>query len=250
MSRPISRIYLQALYWQSDKSLQSAKLLIQSKCQNMLKLVNFYLPYRLKESPTLAQKLQKIIFGIKKQNSKLTVADNRRKILLIEAAATRQYWRAIALIIRQPNWQRDYPQAKDPFNQSLNIGYTMLANFIRTAVKNCGLDPSIGILHEPHDKKEALVYDLQELFRQPFIDAAILPIFIRRKTQSVTTKKIIAEISEYRSKCFPYKSGFSNLDEIMKNEINSYLRALKSKQIYIPYQHSWSHTKKKRPKAC
>lgn len=187
---------LQAEYWQSPQSFTSAKSLIERKCHNMMHLVQTYLPYQRKQFPDRAPPLHKSVRRIEIIKTEIQAASSRRELLLLEARASKAYWQAVKILTNQPNeWKRIHPGARDPLNRTLNIGYTMLVNLIRAALKEVRLDPQIGLLHSPRANKEALVYDLQELFRQPVVDAAILPLFTRRTDhESVTSKDIVRRV--------------------------------------------------------
>lgn len=197
-----------------------------------------YLPYQEKHYPNRAGPIRGSIFHIKRAQGKISAVKKRKMLLLIEARASKYYWSSIKLLAKQPNdWKRIYPHATDPLNQALNIGYTMLANMIRSSIKKHHLEPSIGILHAPRDRKEALVYDLEELFRGPVIDAAILPLFTRRKNwQEIESKEIVGAVLDRAEKI--------ELKKLIGREMINYLRSVNADEIYIPEKISWAHKKK------
>ena len=103
------------------------------------------------------------------------------RLIALEGRATRIYWNAFSRIAKQEHWKRIYPHATDSLNSALNIGYTVLANILQERIKEHGLSYEIGILHAPQRGKKALLYDFEELFRQPIVDAVVLPLFSRKK---------------------------------------------------------------------
>lgn len=58
----------------------------------------------------------------------------------------------------------------------MNFGYAFLEREVRIAIISQGLDPRIGFLHSNNDRKDSLVFDLMELFRQPVIDRLVLTL--------------------------------------------------------------------------
>jgi CRISPR-associated endonuclease Cas1 len=216
----------------------------------MAHLLSSYLSYQKQNYPDRAPSIQRVIAIIRQQETKTENAPDRPALLLIEARATKAYWSSLRPLTKQPNdWIRTYPHAQDPLNCALNIGYTMLENLIRERIKKHGLDPAIGMLHEPHDGKEAFVYDLEELFRQPIVDAAIIPSFTRGKAGSLIENKcVVSRILRHMGKPIRYRHQWRTIQTVLDSELQGYLFAIKHQQPWKPYTHSWTHwIKTKRP---
>lgn len=237
---------LQARYWDSPLSLQSARFFVQRKCFNMRNLLDYYVAYRKKVCFDDAR--QMLITSQKIRNGEINIdtVSDRRHLLLIEGRATRIYWNAYSLIAKQENWKRIYPHASDPLNSALNIGYTMLVNILRERIKDHGLSSEIGVLHTPRRGKEALLYDFEELFRQPIVDAAILPLFSRKKSShGIDQKYIIKAVLNHYEKHIHYRGSQWHMKAVLDSELESFISSLKNKKVYTPYKHSWSHWTKK-----
>ena len=58
----------------------------------------------------------------------------------------------------------------------MNYGYAFLEREVRIAALMCGLDVRIGFFHANDGRKDALVFDLMELFRQPVVDRLVLSL--------------------------------------------------------------------------
>lgn len=64
------------------------------------------------------------------------------------------------------DWKARKPRAKiDPINVTLDIGYTILFNFIETFARMFGFDLYIGVYHRLWFKRKSLICDLVEPFR-------------------------------------------------------------------------------------
>ncbi len=61
--------------------------------------------------------------------------------------------------------KRSQHPAADVFNAALNYAYGMLYSLVEGNLIKAGLDPTLGIFHEPVQNKPVLVYDVIELFR-------------------------------------------------------------------------------------
>lgn len=53
----------------------------------------------------------------------------------------------------------------DAINSVLNLCYYLLFTRLNATIRAVGLNPFLGFLHEPTDRYESLVYDMEELFR-------------------------------------------------------------------------------------
>ncbi|MCI4351506.1 MAG: CRISPR-associated endonuclease Cas1 [Thermoplasmata archaeon] len=95
-------------------------------------------------------------------------------LLLYEAHEADRYWKSLGIV-------RDYPNARDPTNSTINYAFGLLESRARLAVHRLGLEPSVGFLHESQNYKSALVYDVMEPFRD---DAVKVALAVRRKLTS------------------------------------------------------------------
>ena len=88
-------------------------------------------------------------------------------LLGLEGSGARFYFRAVTRAL-PAEWHfegREKHPSPDPVNAMLSFGYTLLYNHVGTALYAAGLNPRIGIFHQPHGAYEALACDLQEEFR-------------------------------------------------------------------------------------
>ena len=59
-------------------------------------------------------------------------------------------------------------------NALLSLGYTLLLTRIQAEIAAVGLDPLVGVYHQPRAGKPALACDLIEPFRAPLVDQLVL----------------------------------------------------------------------------
>lgn len=79
------------------------------------------------------------------------------------------------------NWKGRHPRMKsDVINVTLDIGYTILFNFMECFVRMFGFDLYVGVYHRLWFKRKSLVCDLVEPFRC-LIDHATLLAFNRKQ---------------------------------------------------------------------
>ena len=93
----------------------------------------------------------------------------------LEGKATHRVFGLLERWIDHPDFRWHGRERDDPdrLNSLLNFGYTLLFHRIEVVFRSVGLNPYLGFLHTPNGRYEALVCDVQELFR-PNVDRLIV----------------------------------------------------------------------------
>ncbi|NLH92475.1 MAG: CRISPR-associated endonuclease Cas1, partial [Atopobium sp.] len=88
---------------------------------------------------------------------------SRSGIMAVEGFAAKQFF---AAYYQKLDWEGRRPRAKmDPINTSLDIGYSMLFNYMDVLLKMYDFDSYVGVLHTEFYKRKSLVCDMVEPFR-------------------------------------------------------------------------------------
>lgn len=84
-----------------------------------------------------------------------------------EGAAAKLYFSLFNEWISQPGfeWQGRKRRPADRINSLLNFGYHLLFSRLNVLVRGEGLNPYLSFLHEPTERYESFVSDIQEVFR-------------------------------------------------------------------------------------
>jgi len=122
------------------------------------------------------------ILHIRNALKSLDRADNLDVLRGYEGAGTGAYFSAFPKVLKYDLGFRKRVKRPptDPVNALLSFGYMLLVNDINTVVNIVGLDPYIGFLHEPQDRKTTLVFDLMEEFRPVIVDSVVVSVINRR----------------------------------------------------------------------
>ena len=110
--------------------------------------------------------------------------DDRQRLLGMEGEGARLYFSAWPALISNPefSWSgRTKRPPRDAVNACLSYAYTLLSARADDAVRTVGLLPGVGALHESGRGAAALVFDLVEEFRAPFVDRVVLRLVNRRQ---------------------------------------------------------------------
>lgn len=135
--------------------LQIPKIIVSNKIQNQLRLLE---KTRLKSELILKAR---ILFP-QAINSVLN-ADSYDVIMGTEGRIAKHFFSAY---YENFEWKGRYPRVKsDVMNVTLDIGYTILFNFIEAYIRLFGFDPYIGVYHRLWFRRKSLVCDLMEPFR-------------------------------------------------------------------------------------
>jgi len=89
--------------------------------------------------------------------------DDYKSLLGVEGSVSKAYFTAY---FDGLNWKKRIPHSHiDPINTMLDIGYTILFNFIEVFVRMFGFDLYIGVYHRQWFRRKSLICDLMEPFR-------------------------------------------------------------------------------------
>jgi CRISPR-associated protein Cas1 len=95
-----------------------------------------------------------------------------------EGTAAGRYFEAFGAFFPEhcPFEYRSRRPPHNAVNAILSFAYTMLCSELECHLHATGLDPAIGFLHEPADRRPSLALDLLEPFRAPVADALALDL--------------------------------------------------------------------------
>lgn len=116
------------------------------------------------------------------------------RLLGLEGYVSKAFFTAY---FQDAEWSGRRPRTKcDVLNTTLDIGYTILFNFVECFVRMFGFDLYVGVYHRLWFKRKSLVCDLVEPFRC-IIDRAARTAFNRKQ---FTKKDFLFQNGEYRLK--------------------------------------------------
>lgn len=157
-------------YHVGDESINIAKGIISNKISNQIKTL---MDTRKKDNLTLAA-----IESCKTLLTMVVYCCQCSELMGIEGAASKAYFSAF---FQSQNWHARRPRTKcDAINATLDIGYTLLFNYIECFLRLFGFDLYVGVLHKLWFKRKSLVCDIMEPFRC-VVDKAVRSGFNRKQ---------------------------------------------------------------------
>ena len=201
----------QKQYKLDKNNLQIPKILMENKLKNQLRLLE---KTRMKSS------------SIEKSKNQLTTAiqemstiEQYEMIMGIEGRMAKSFFSSY---FEKLDWKARLPRTKiDPINATLDIGYTVLFNYIEVFSRLFGFDPYVGVYHRLWFKRKSLICDLMEPFRC-LIDQQVRKGFnnqqfksedfylfkneyiLKREMNSVYSKIFFEVLIEYKMEVFNY----------------------------------------------
>ena len=160
--------------------LNLAREIVAEKIDNQRDLLKRY------EKTVGAEKLDKPAKKLKQTADKLAAMKTLDELRGAEGLAAKIYFATFSDLLDQTRWkwkERSQHPARDPVNALLNYGYAFLEREVRIAVALAAMDARIGFFHTNNGRKDSLIFDLMDLFRQPVIDRFVLNLLNKRMIQ-------------------------------------------------------------------
>ena len=168
------------IFRDTEKQVELSREVISEKILNQCNLLKRY--GKTLENDKLERAIKKINLAAESLKSFKTVEEIRGA----EGIASKSYFNAFPLLIDQNRWKwkgRSQHPANDPINSLLNYGYAFLEREVRISAAVFGMDARIGFFHSNDGRKDSLIFDLMEFFRQPVIDRFILSLLNKKMIQ-------------------------------------------------------------------
>jgi CRISPR-associated endonuclease Cas1 len=142
--------------YELDKmDLQIPKILVANKIRNQLRL--------LEKTRLKTDNIQKAKEHYPRAIQLVQKAIDYDTLMGLEGRVAKAFF---ATYFESLDWKARCPRAKtDPLNVTLDIGYTILFNYIEAFVRLFGFDPYMGVYHRLWFKRKSLICDLMEPFR-------------------------------------------------------------------------------------
>lgn len=111
-----------------------------------------------------------VIAQLKNYATAVQAEESLAAIMGVEGTAARQYFRCH---FNNCEWSGRQPRAKrDYVNATLDLGYSLLFNFVESLLYYFGFDVYVGVMHREFYMRKSLVCDLVEPFR-PLVDLCV-----------------------------------------------------------------------------
>ena len=200
--------------YELDKTdLQIPKILVANKIRNQLRL--------LEKTRLKTENIQKAKVHYPRAIEMVQNATDYETVMGLEGRVAKSFFGAYFELL---DWKARCPRAKtDPINVTLDIGYTILFNYIEAFVRLFGFDPYMGVYHRLWFKRKSLICDLMEPFRC-LIDQQVRKAFNTKQCKAEDFDLIKNEYVLQREKNSDYTKMFYDVLIEQKAEVFRYVR--------------------------
>lgn len=170
-SRRVGRLRTQLAHADDPaRTVPFGRAVVEAKIRKQIVLVQRLTRRGEHEQPARAVATMRTLLGM------LPQAGTIEEIMGVEGAAARSYFQALGAIMPEPlRFEgRSRRPPLDVVNAALSFGYTLLLGEATAALAAAGLDPAIGLLHTPADRRPSLALDLIEEFRPLVVDQVVV----------------------------------------------------------------------------
>lgn len=210
---------------------------------------------KIKEVKIIENKIKQNIKDFK--NFKITLNDNiftsKNKIMGFEGIASVNYWEAVSLLLPDEiNFKnRNQKPENDVVNSMLNYGYAILASEIAKNIVTLGLDLYCGLLHADLKRRQSLIFDLIEEFRQQIVDKTVFKLINtnqinetnidkRNNSLKLESRKLLAgEIMAKIHSDLTFENEKVTYAKIIENQTKKLVKSLLNNTEYSGFYLNW-----------
>ncbi|MDY5768485.1 MAG: type V CRISPR-associated endonuclease Cas1 [Alloprevotella sp.] len=201
-------------YEYDGRDLQVARAIVRNKIANQAAALQ---KTRRKDAATVAALAQ-----CREAWEAVPLAHDSTGLMGLEGSVSKAYF---AAYFQSMDWQGRHPRMKtDPLNVVLDIGYTLLFNFVECFLRMFGFDLYVGVYHKLWFKRKSLVCDIIEPFRC-IVDHTVLLAFNRRQFSEKDFCCIKQEYHLKYERCAAYYQVFFESLIAYKQEIFKYVQS-------------------------
>lgn len=154
----------------SKDDISIAKIIVENKIKNQIKA--------LSDTRRKDEQSKQARYLMQRCVDSISEVEDYNALMGVEGMAAKTFF---AAYYQDFDWHQRRPRTKcDVLNTTLDIGYTILFNFIECFLRMFGFDLYMGVYHRMWFKRKSLVCDLMEPFR-PIIDKATRAAWNRKQ---------------------------------------------------------------------
>ncbi|MFV9505867.1 MAG: CRISPR-associated endonuclease Cas1 [Oscillochloridaceae bacterium umkhey_bin13] len=206
-----------------ERSFQVARQCVAGKLINMRTILLRYARGRAEAEPLVeaAQTLRRCLRELARLEPPTTTDDRMHglgPLLGLEGSGTAAYYGSFSGLLKGA-WNfpgRVKRPPTDPINALLSFGYTVLTNQVVALIHAVGLDPGLGVMHQPGFGKPALALDLVEDFRPIIVDSVVITMI---NTGQISPHDFDESLGAYRMRDAARRSLIEKLEARLSEEV-------------------------------
>ena len=168
-----------------ERRMTIARAMIRASIHNMRANLKYY--------ETRNYDFADSIKRLENQHTRVKSVDNVPELQGVEATARKAYYRCFDEILRNPFelTRREFNPPTNEANALISFLNAMVYTTCVSAIRKTALDPSIGYVHEPGDRRFTLSLDIADIFKPILADRVLFRLVNR---QQITPEDFEGEI--------------------------------------------------------
>lgn len=162
-------------YDDEEQRMRIARAMIQASIHNMRVNLKYY--------HTRDYDFSTAIHTLEEQRTRVNTVSNVAELLGVEATARKAYYGCFDDILRDPFelTRREYNPPSNEANALISFLNAMVYTTCVSAIRKTALDPTVGYVHEPGDRRFTLSLDIADIFKPILADRVMFRIVNRQQ---------------------------------------------------------------------
>lgn len=162
-------------YDDPDRRLAIGRDIIAASIHNMQRNIRYY--------HERGEAFGDVLQSLDEQRERVDLTDAVDELLGVEATARKQYYACFGQILRDPfNFaRREYNPPTNEVNALISFLNSMVYTICVSAIRKTALDPTIGFVHEPGDRRFTLSLDIADIFKPMLADRVLFRLVNRQQ---------------------------------------------------------------------
>ncbi len=162
-------------YDDHDRRMGIARSVIRASIHNMRSNVQYY--------DSRGHSFGGALTELETQRDRVATVDDIQELRGVEATARKAYYRCFDDILRDPFelTRREFNPPSNEANALVSFLNAMVYTTCVSAIRKTALDPTIGYVHEPGDRRFTLSLDIADIFKPILADRVLFRLVNRRQ---------------------------------------------------------------------
>ena len=162
-------------YDNEERRLRIARAMIEASIYNMRANLKYY--------HNRDHDFDDAIHELETQRGRVDTITDIPELMGVEATARKAYYRCFDEILRDPFelTRREYNPPTNEANALVSFLNAMVYTTCVSAIRNTALDPTVGYVHEPGDRRFTLSLDIADVFKPILADRVLFRVVNRQQ---------------------------------------------------------------------
>lgn len=162
-------------YDEDERRMRIARSMIEASIHNMRANLKYY--------HTRDHDFDQEIQTLNQQRKRVRTVSDVEELLGVEATARKAYYSCFDDILRDPFelMRREYNPPSNEANALVSFLNAMVYTTCVSAIRNTALDPTVGYVHQPGDRRFTLSLDIADIFKPILADRVMFRVINRQQ---------------------------------------------------------------------